>query len=79
MYRDRISNLHSFVAVEWDGDTVMYPRGSQVFDQVSKRGGKTPQDNLIYRDFEIRLEPKNYDLEKWEKNERLRYEYLIKL
>jgi|FLMP01.1.fsa_nt_emb hypothetical protein len=37
MYKTRIMGLNSFVAVEMDGDNVIYPRSSELFDQISAR------------------------------------------
>jgi hypothetical protein len=35
MYKNRIENLNSFVAIEFDADTVIFPRSSELFDQMT--------------------------------------------
>ena len=46
-YRNNIRKLNAFVVIEWDDDNILYPRQTELFDQLS--GGST--NEIIKRDF----------------------------
>ena len=68
MYKTRIRGLNSFVAVEWDSDTVIYPRSSELFDQISPKKGEIVKYDPVYREMDGRFPPKNYNKKLWENN-----------
>jgi len=39
-FRNRMIDLNTFTAVSWDNDSVIYPRESQLFDQLTSLNGK---------------------------------------
>ena len=69
MYKTRIRGLNSFVAVEWDSDTVIYPRSSELFDQISPKKGEIVKYDPVYREMDGRSPPKNYNKKLWENND----------
>lgn len=52
MYKARIMGLNSFTVVEWDSDGVVFPRQSELFDQISGRWGKVVELDPIDREQE---------------------------
>lgn len=54
LYKARIMGLNSFTVIEWDADRVVYPRQSELFDQLSGKNGKiielAPIDRQIKTD-----------------------------
>ena len=65
MYKARIMGLNSFTVVEWDADDVVFPRQSELFDQMTARFGKNVEMEPIDREQVIELEIKNYDEDNW--------------
>jgi len=55
-FRDRMINLNTFTAISWDSDSVIYPRESQHFDQLTSLDGKLfhfHKDNHYHYGLEI--------------------------
>lgn len=50
MYKTRIMGLNTFTVIEWDADDVIFPRQSELFDQMTARGGKVVEPSQIKRD-----------------------------
>ena len=65
MYKARIMGLNSFTVVEWDADGVVFPRQSELFDQISARWGKFVELDPIDREQELSISTENYDESNW--------------